>query len=265
MNKRVLSAVFIAIMGLSFTSAQEAPKPFSWTWSILSQPLFRSDAHVNYVLEAGSGDGLYASKTFDEVWAATREALSKNYEIRDSDKDSGRMLAYGGAILDVHVEERRGGIGVNIDVGGDKRIPVQERAPIYKPLFEDIAARLSGGAEIGPAAGGPSNAAVEPGQVDEFGKGAIRLRGDIGPPQLIKYVAPVYPENARRAYIEGAVVVEAVADERGRVLDVRVVRSIPALDKAALDAVKKWKFKPMVVDGKPRRIIFNVTVHFKRT
>jgi TonB family protein len=91
----------------------------------------------------------------------------------------------------------------------------------------------------------------------------VRAVGDIGPPRLIKMVEPVYPDEAKKAGIEGVVILEATADRYGRVKNARVLRSIPDLDQAAIDAVKQWVYEPMVIDGKPKGVIFTVTVVFK--
>jgi protein TonB len=63
--------------------------------------------------------------------------------------------------------------------------------------------------------------------------------------------------------VEGVVIVEAVTDIYGRVSAVKILRSIPLLDKAAVDAVRQWVYEPVVIDGKPRGAIFTVTVVFK--
>jgi protein TonB len=90
----------------------------------------------------------------------------------------------------------------------------------------------------------------------------IRATEDIKPPKLIKKVEPIYPEVARQARVEGVVILEATTDIYGRVQRVRVLRSIPLLDKAAIDAVKQWVYEPMVVDGDPKGVVFTVTVRF---
>jgi TonB family protein len=96
----------------------------------------------------------------------------------------------------------------------------------------------------------------------QFEGDAVRAVGEIKPPKLVKQVDPVYPEEARKAGVEGIVILEAKADEQGNVVDARVLRSVPALDKAALDAVKQWKYEPLVIEGKPRKAVFTVTVRF---
>ena len=95
-------------------------------------------------------------------------------------------------------------------------------------------------------------------------KPPIRALGDIKPPRLIKTVKPVYPQEAKDEGIEGVVIVEAETDIYGRVKRVKVLRSIPALDHAAIDAVKQWVYEPMIVNGEPREVIFTVTVQFQK-
>jgi TonB family protein len=87
--------------------------------------------------------------------------------------------------------------------------------------------------------------------------------GGIKPPKLVTCVNPVYPEIARQAQVEGTVILEATTDEKGNVESVKILRSIPVLDQAAVDAVRQWKYEPMIIDGKPRKVVFTVTVLFK--
>ncbi|MDW7762065.1 MAG: energy transducer TonB [Acidobacteriota bacterium] len=92
----------------------------------------------------------------------------------------------------------------------------------------------------------------------------IKARGDIKPPKLIRIVEPVYPEEAREKGIDGIVILEAVTDIYGRVADARILKSIPELDQAAIDAVRQWLYEPMIIDGKPHPVIFTVTVRFQK-
>jgi len=96
----------------------------------------------------------------------------------------------------------------------------------------------------------------------EFEKGAVRAVGDIKLPRLIKSVDPVYPEKARRAQVEGTVILEVRTDKEGNIEDARILRSIPVLDQAAVDAVKQWKYEPLIIDRRPRKVVFPVTVRF---
>jgi len=87
--------------------------------------------------------------------------------------------------------------------------------------------------------------------------------GNIKPPKLIKEVQPEYPEIARQARVDGVVIIEATTDIYGRVASWKVLRSIPLLDQAAIDAVRQWVYEPMIIQGRPRGVIFTVTVRFK--
>ncbi|MGB7295851.1 MAG: TonB family protein [Candidatus Aminicenantales bacterium] len=97
----------------------------------------------------------------------------------------------------------------------------------------------------------------------EFRKGAVPCEGDIQPPKLLKKVDPVYPEEAREKGIQGVVILEAKIDESGRVMDTMILRSVTGLDEAAGDAVKQWVYEPMIIEGKPTKALFTVTVNFR--
>lgn len=94
-------------------------------------------------------------------------------------------------------------------------------------------------------------------------EGPVRALGNIKPPKQIKKVDPIYPEEAKEARIEGVVIVEVTTGIYGRVQNAKILRSIPPLDQAALDAVYQWVYEPFVLGGKPRGVIFTVVVTFK--
>src|SRR5436309_6304767 len=68
----------------------------------------------------------------------------------------------------------------------------------------------------------------------------VRVGGNIPIPTKIRDVKPVYPADAQGSGVQGIVIIEATIDPAGKVFDARVVRSIPLLDKAAIDAVRQW-------------------------
>jgi len=86
--------------------------------------------------------------------------------------------------------------------------------------------------------------------------------GSIREPRKLKDVAPVYPKFAIAARIQGRLVVDAIIDVDGRVKGVRVIKSVPPLDQAAVDAVRRWEYAPALVDGTPVEVIMSVTVIF---
>ena len=70
-------------------------------------------------------------------------------------------------------------------------------------------------------------------------------------PEAVEKIGPIYPEEARRAHIQGTVMVAALVGKDGLVKDCKVIKSIPGLDEAAVAAVKQWRFRPVLLDDKP--------------
>jgi protein TonB len=91
---------------------------------------------------------------------------------------------------------------------------------------------------------------------------AIRIGGNMKPPQKVKHVDAEYPAIAQSARVQGVVIVEAIIDRDGRVGYARILRSIPLLDQAALAAVKQWEFTPTHLNGAPVPVIMTATVNF---
>ena len=90
----------------------------------------------------------------------------------------------------------------------------------------------------------------------------VRVGGSVSAPKLTKRVEPEYPSAAQTAKIQGTVILEATVDEQGSVDAVKVLRSNPLLDQAALTAVKQWKYQPLLLNGKATPFILTVTVSF---
>ena len=90
----------------------------------------------------------------------------------------------------------------------------------------------------------------------------VRVGGELKAPALLERVEPEYPLIAVRARVQGVVILEAVVDRQGRVEELRVLRSIPLLDDAALAAVRQWRYSPLLLNGKPERFVLTVTVSF---
>src|SRR5688572_9695684 len=91
---------------------------------------------------------------------------------------------------------------------------------------------------------------------------SLRVGGGIRQPQKVHHVAPLYPEIARSARVSGLVILEAILAEDGTVRDVRVLRSVPLLDAAAVAAVREWRFTPTLLNGTPVPVVMTVTVAF---
>jgi TonB family protein len=96
-----------------------------------------------------------------------------------------------------------------------------------------------------------------------FSMSAVRAGGEVRPPMKIGGAQPLMPELAVRANVRGIVILEITIAVDGSVKDARVLRSIPLLDAAALDAVRQWRYAPTTIDGKPVPVIMTVSVAFE--
>jgi len=92
--------------------------------------------------------------------------------------------------------------------------------------------------------------------------GPVRVGGNIRPPTRTHVVEPAYPPTARAAGIQGVIILEIVIGTDGAVSNARVLRSIPLLDQAALDAVRQWRYEPTLLNGVPTPVIMTATVNF---
>lgn len=95
--------------------------------------------------------------------------------------------------------------------------------------------------------------------------GPIHVGGDMNPPVKINAPQPQYTEIARKARIQGVVIVQAIIDKEGAVTSVKLLKGLPmGLDTAALDAIKRWKFKPATLaDGRPVAVYYTLTINFQ--
>jgi protein TonB len=90
----------------------------------------------------------------------------------------------------------------------------------------------------------------------------VRVGGKVKAPHQTYSANPVYPPLAREAHIWGTVVVDAVIDEHGNVVQARVVSGHPLLIDAALKAVLRWKYEPTTLNGQAVSVELQVQVHF---
>jgi protein TonB len=119
-----------------------------------------------------------------------------------------------------------------------------------------VSGGVGGGVSGGVVGGVPGS---EPSPLDPA---AVRVGGDIKPPARLVNVPPVYPEDAKAANVQGVVIADIVVDTDGTVVKTRILRSIPMLDQAALDAIQQWTFTPTRQNGTPVKVIMTVTVNF---
>lgn len=151
--------------------------------------------------------------------------------------------------------------GAGSGVGGRESFDQAEARQIA-----NVRRSIQTGAQIQNSPGGAPSAGVHigaapPMPVDEGGP--LRVGGTIRAPEKLIDVPPVLPETAARAGVRGVVILEVTVAVDGRVLGARVLRSIPLLDVAALEAVRQWRYAPTTVHGKPVPVVMTVAVPFQ--
>ncbi|HEV7499951.1 MAG TPA: TonB family protein, partial [Vicinamibacteria bacterium] len=90
----------------------------------------------------------------------------------------------------------------------------------------------------------------------------VRVGGNIHAPAKLNNVPPIYPPVAKQARVEGTVILEATISPQGRVTELKVLRGIPLLDGAAVNAVRQWSYSPTLLNGSPVSVVMTVTVNF---
>jgi protein TonB len=144
-------------------------------------------------------------------------------------------------------------------------------AEAFIPSTEDVEG-VEGGVEggiaggvLGGVIGGLSEAPPPPPPPPPAApakRAPVRIGGQLTAPALVHRVNPVYPEVAVLAQVTGIVILEATVDAQGAVESVRVLRSVPLLDRAAIEAVRQWRYTPLVLNGVPSPFVLTVTLSF---
>lgn len=93
-------------------------------------------------------------------------------------------------------------------------------------------------------------------------RGVLKVGDAVKAPKRLVNAAPTYPQEAIDAKVQGAVVLDVLIDADGVPSDVQVVQGIPQLDAAAIEAVKKWRYEPTLLNGKPVPVAMTVTLNF---
>jgi TonB family protein len=103
-----------------------------------------------------------------------------------------------------------------------------------------------------------------PGDGGSIGGGVFRMGGGVSAPTLLSKVEPEYSEEARKAKYQGVVLLYVEVDPSGKAVNIRVLHSLGlGLDQKAMEAVKKWRFKPGLKDGRPVTVQAQIEVNFR--
>ncbi len=126
-------------------------------------------------------------------------------------------------------------------------VPEIELPEIDLPQIDDIVFGIPG-----PPKGFPGT-----------GDGPLQIGGNVKPPVVISKFKPRYTEEARKARIEGIVLLQTVITERGDVTRVQVVKGLTmGLTESAIETVKQWQYKPATQEGKPVAVYMLMQVRF---
>ena len=143
-------------------------------------------------------------------------------------------------------------------------LPLRMTVTVNFTLDDGPARGVPGGVGGGVKGGVPGGivGGVPGGVVGGVAGAPLRVGGNIKAPRRIVDVKPVYPQEALDAKLQGVVIIEATIGPDGKVQDAKVLRSIPLLDQAALEAVRQWEFEPTLMNGVAVPVIMTVTVNF---
>ena len=123
---------------------------------------------------------------------------------------------------------------------------------------------MSMGNGSGTGLGSGNGSGLGPGSGGNTGGGPRRIGGGVSAPILIYSVEPEFSEEARKAKVAGNVLVNLYVDQNGNPSHVHVIRGVGmGLDEKAVEAVKQYKFKPAMENGKPVLVELNVEVNFQ--
>lgn len=148
-----------------------------------------------------------------------------------------------------------------------RQIAMIKEAPMEPDSLGGVVGGVPGGqmgGVIGGALGGVLNTTAKPPAPPAAKPSApVRVGGRVRPPKAIVQVPPEYPILAKHARMQGQVLIEAILDEQGNVVDMQIESGPPLLYQAALDALKQWKYEPTYLNEQPVAVKMTVTITFQ--
>jgi TonB family protein len=156
---------------------------------------------------------------------------------------------------------------------GEADAAVRQRLIAEADDLRERAVAARSAASTSPAAPQDSNLPLPPPPPPPPGQGAGEIQfvyaqtsfmasGNTQALEKVKDVRPVFPPIAITFGIQGTVVIEAAVDRQGRVINARVIESVPLLDQSALNAVRQWQFDPATVTPAGDRVVLTVRASF---
>jgi periplasmic protein TonB len=141
---------------------------------------------------------------------------------------------------------------------------IPKKVVIEKDAAPDVGAGVAGGVGViggtGPLGGIIGGAPPPPPK--PVITGPVRVGGNVMAAKAINRPSPEYPAIAKAAHVQGTIVLHAIISKDGTVQDLQYVSGPPLLMKAAMDAVKQWRYQPTELNGEPVEVDTTIQVIF---
>ena len=271
-----LSAVVLSLV-CAVSGAQQPPPPADPAGRLLPQPATRQLTPEEFEVQLAALEKAAAANPADpkgylDIARTCQERLQRQPSIGEAER-------WKAVLLGIQAVDRALGVDPNylealvyknmllryqagLEPDQVQRDRLIEEADALRARALELRSRTAGGPRLGivDAAGVPQTTC--PGRVGADGQAPLRVGGNIRPPTKIRDVKPVYPPDAQAARVSGVVILEVLVTGEGAVEAPCVLRSVPLLEQAAMDAVTQWRFEPVLLNGKPVPVIMTVTVNF---
>jgi protein TonB len=147
-------------------------------------------------------------------------------------------------------------------IGPERTTPAPSASTGDGPLTDDDSPSVDAGLPDGVGTSVAVDLPEQPAPRAVTPPAPLRVGQGVREPRKIADATPVYPALALSVKVEGAVILEAVINERGGVERLRVLKSVPLLDAAAIEAVSRWRYTPTLLNGTPVSVLMTITINF---
>jgi len=141
------------------------------------------------------------------------------------------------------------------------KILKEDSAPAPNPGLGVVGGVGTPGGVANGVLGGIVNTSATP-MVREAAVKPVRVSAGVISGNLLNKVTPPYPNIAKVAHVQGAVVLQAKISKQGTIEDLRLVSGPPMLVQSAMEAVRQWKYRPYLLNGEPVEVDTQITVNF---
>jgi periplasmic protein TonB len=142
---------------------------------------------------------------------------------------------------------------------------IPKKIEIVKEVAPDVS--MGGSAAFGVTGGtgplgGSISSVIAPPPPKPVTPTRIRVGGNVQSAMLVREVQPIYPEIARTAHVSGTVILHAIIAKDGSIRELQYVSGPPLLMRAAMDAVREWRYKPTLLNGEPVEVDTTISLVF---